>query len=478
MNNITKDALSYSTLLASIASLGGLLFGFNAGIISGALPFLKNNWGGLSSNQSDWVIITLLIGAAIGALLSIKLSDKFGRRVLLVYTSIIYAVGAVLSGASTSVTFLLISRIILGVAMGLSSTIVPMYISEVSPAKNRGALVSLFQLMITIGILLSFYSNNLFANEFDPFSWRNMFYLGTIPAILFFIGTFILPESPRFSVNNGNIWKAKETLKKIEPLDLVEKTAIIWEENSILYAKQNKVWRKSTRNVLLMVIGLMFLQQFVGINTVIYYSPIIFSNFIQGQTLIDISLSIGLVNVLSTIVAILLIDKIGRRRLFFIGLGGMTASLLFLGVIFLFLNNLSPMLQMLTLIVILVYIVFFAISLGPLAWLILSEVFPLNRRGFGMSLGAFSNWAFNAIITIAILKFAWVFDDIENVSRNVDTSNFQNFGALFFIFAVIALIGIYWGRKNIPETKGLSLEIIEELWRKGIKPSEFKSYSK
>ncbi|MDA3891714.1 MAG: MFS transporter, partial [Salinivirgaceae bacterium] len=183
MSTNQKISLSYPILLAVIASIGGLLFGFNAGIISGALPFLVNSWGGLSTQQSDLIIISTLIGATIGALVSIKLSDTYGRRVLLIGTSIIYAIGAVLSGAAISVSFLLISRLILGIAMGVSSCIVPLYISEISPAKNRGALVSLFQLMITIGILLSFFSNTLMANEFDPFSWRKMFYLGAIPSI-------------------------------------------------------------------------------------------------------------------------------------------------------------------------------------------------------------------------------------------------------------------------------------------------------
>jgi len=433
MPNNTKSLHYYPFFMAAIASIGGFLFGFNAGVISGALPFLKNSWGGLSVNQSHLIVLSILIGATIGALLS---------------------------GAATGVVFLIIGRIILGAAMGISSCVVPLYISEISPANKRGALVSMFQLMITIGILVSFFSNNIIANEFNPFAWRQMFYLGTFPSILFFIGTFFLPESPRYLAYQGNLSESKVVLKKLA-LSINETETILNLKDTINNTQQpNKFWKPLTISMLLILITLMFIQQFVGINTIIYFTPSLFSEFIGLQSVTDISLSIGIINVMSTVFFILLIDRIGRRYFYFLGLIGMSITLSILGLIFIANGGLSNALQWVTIVVILAYIMFFAISLGPLAWLIFSEVLPYKFRAFGMSIVAFSNWFFNAIITIGILKLSLLLNDPLKM-KHFDYNELQTFGQLFFVFAVIAIFGIIWGRKYLPESKGISLEEID-----------------
>ena len=457
----------YPYFIALVSSIGGLLFGFNAGIITGALPFLKNSWGGLSVDQSNLIVISILIGATFGALLSGKLSDIYGRKTMLFVTSIIYAIGAVLSGAATSVLFLQVSRIILGAAMGISSCVVPLYISEISPLNKRGSLVSIFQLMITFGILFSIITNHIIANEFDPFSWRRMFYLGTIPAIIFFIGTFFLPETPRYLIMKGKIVEGKTILRKLESDKKADEIIEKLKSKNTRSFHIKKVWN----SVLFITIGIMFIQQFIGVNTIIYFTPSLFSKLNNGNSAIDISLSIGIINVLATLIFILLVDRVGRKPLFLIGLTGMSAALFFLGFILTSNTIHSSSLQLISLLLILVYMVFFAISLGPLAWLVFSEVFPFKYRGFGMSIVAFSNWLFSTFVTIGILKLSGIIG-FPNEGLNGNDTKLSTFGQLFFVFAAIAVLGIIWGLKKLPETRGISLEDIEDNWIKSKKSFE------
>jgi MFS family permease len=223
----------------------------------------------------------------------------------------------------------------------------------------------------------------------------------------------------------------------------------------------------------------MFFQQFVGINTVIYYAPTIFiiAGFAGAKAAIAATVSVGVLNVVTTVLSMFLIDKIGRRKLYFFGLIGMCISLLALGMFFLFKDSLGDSLKFIIVGSVLVYVFFFAISLGPLGWLIISEIFPLKVRGLGMSMGSLSNWFFNAIVTFTFLKIAWLFtaDGMEIINKTAEgsTTDPNPYGA-FFLYAFIAILGIIWGIRYIPETKGVSLEEIEEHWRQGKKPNELK----
>ncbi len=513
-------------VIVAIASTGGLLFGFDTGVISGALPFLERSWD-LSTQQQEWIVTALLIGAVAGAMSSGRLTDIFGRKKIIIITSIIFAVGSLLAGASPTMGYLAASRVILGIAIGISSFTVPMYIAEISPTKIRGALVSSFQLMITIGILASYFSDQAFANEADPFSWRWMFYVGVIPAVILFVGMIFLPESPRWLMGNGRREEGIKVLKKVESPDLIEDSirridAEIEKEKQAV-TNWKELFKPWLRSALSIAVGIMFVQQFVGINTIIYYAPTVFliAGFQGAKAAIAATITVGVVNVLSTIISMALIDKIGRRKLYFIGLSGMAVALAALGFFFLNRDGLGEGMRYLIVGSILVYIFFFAISLGPLGWLMISEVFPLKVRGLGMSIGSLSNWLFNALVAFTFLKIAWALTmpGMEIVREKADAelttdqvmvleqyeislgSNVENVVAVigrddipeadmaaieaaydikpnpagsFFVYAIIAVLGIFWGIRYIPETKGVSLEEIEEHWRKGGKPSGIK----
>lgn len=465
-------------VIAAIASTGGLLFGFDTGVISGALPFLKESWS-LETGQMEWITTAALVGAVLGAVSSGRITDIFGRRKVILVTSVIFALGSVLTGASPSPNFLAFSRIILGIAIGISSFTVPLYISEISPVKSRGALVSSFQLMITIGILASYFSDLGFADEANPFSWRWMFYVGVIPAIILFVGMFFLPETPRFLISHGKEEKGRKVLSQVEEPELVEEAIQKIKEDirrdELAETNWTELFKPWLRNALFIAIGIMFVQQFVGINTIIYYAPTVFiiAGFSGPKAALVATVSVGVVNVLSTVLSMFLIDKLGRRKLYFIGLTGMGIALAALGTFFFLKDSLGPSLMYVTVATVLIYIFFFAISLGPLGWLIISEIFPLKVRGLGMSIGSLSNWLFNAIVTFTFLKIAWLFTapGMEITKEGSSVAD-PNPAGSFFVYAFIAILGILWGRKYIPETKGITLEQIEDHWRARKKPNE------
>ncbi len=476
-----KQNLGLVITIAAIASTGGLLFGFDTGVISGALPFLKQSWN-LTTDQQELITTAVLVGAVLGAMSSGRITDIVGRKKVIIVTSIIFAVGSVLTGAAPSMWFLVISRILLGVAIGISSFAVPLYISEISPTKIRGAMVSSFQLMITIGIVASYFSDLAFANEDNPFSWRWMFYVGVFPALILFIGMMFLPETPRFLIGKGKEEEGRRVLEKVEDPELVDeairkiKEEIAMEQESVGF---KELLSKTWRTPLMIAVGIMFVQQFVGINTVIYYAPTLFiiAGFEGARAAIAATVSVGVVNVLATVVAMFMIDKLGRRKLYFIGLTGIMISLTALGIFFFMKDSLGENLRFIIVGTVLIYIIFFAISLGPLGWLIISEIFPLKIRGVGMSVGALSNWFFNGIVAFTFLKLAWLFtgEGMEIVNRAADGKELPpdpNPAGAFLLYAAIAVLGIIWGLKYIPETKGVSLEEIEEHWRAGKAPNE------
>jgi len=473
-------------VIAAIASTGGLLFGFDTGVISGALPFLKQSWN-LTTNQQEIVTTAVLVGAVLGALGSGRITDIVGRKKVIIATSLIFAVGSILTGAAPTMSFLAVSRVLLGIAIGISSFAVPLYISEISPTKMRGALVSSFQLMITIGIVASYFSDLAFADESNPFSWRWMFYVGVFPAAILLIGMLFLPETPRFLIGKGKEEEGRKVLEKVEDPALVEnavakiKEEISIDQQSVGFAE---LFSKTWRIPLFIAVGIMFIQQFVGINTVIYYAPTLFiiAGFEGARAAITATISVGVVNVGSTILSMFLIDKIGRRKLYFIGLIGMMIALAALGGFFFFKDSLGDNLKWVTVGTVLIYIVFFAISLGPLGWLIISEIFPLKIRGVGMSVGALSNWFFNGIVAFTFLKLAWFFTgDGMEITKTVMKDGKEaietdpNPAGAFLLYAGIAVVGILWGLKYIPETKGVPLEKIEEHWRAGKMPNELES---
>jgi len=450
-------------IIAAIAATGGLLFGFDTGVISGAIPFFKDFWV-LSDKQVEWIATAGLIGAIVGAAFSGRITDIIGRKKVIIVAAIIFGIGALWTGWAATPTSLFAGRLFLGLAIGVSSYAVPMYIAEISPTKQRGALVSSFQLLITIGILVSYLSDLGFADEGNMESWRPMFLVGVIPALILFVGMLTLPETPRFLIGKGREEKGRKILRRLEEPELVETAITKMKKEIELDAQAEKSWKDIfapwLRTPLFIAIGIMFVQQFVGINTVIYYSPIIFENagFASKTAAIAASVSVGAVNVLFTIVSMTVIDKIGRRKLYFIGTAGIAFALIALAISFAFQESLGDMSKWFTVGFVLLYIIFFAVSLGPLGWLIISEIFPLKLRGVGMSIGALSNWLFNAVVTFTFLSLI----------------NLLTATGAFLLYAAIGILGLIWGYRYIPETKGITLEEIEEHWRSGTKPIDIK----
>ena len=450
-------------LIAIIAATGGLLFGFDTGVISGALPFLKQYWN-LSDASIELITTTVLIGAVIGAVTSGKLSDVIGRKKMIIVNAVIFAVGAIGCAYAPNVTVLVIMRIIIGFAIGITSYVVPMYISEISPSRERGALVTLNQLMITIGILVSYIADYLLSDDSKADSWRWMFLVGFIPAIILLIGMFFLPETPRWLIGKGRWDEGKRILEKVEDPDLLQKTLAELENDINIDNKQQAGWAEVfkpwLRAPLIITIGIFFFQQFSGVNTIIYYSPIIFkmAGIVSNTGSILPAIIIGAVNVIACFVSILLLDRVGRRRLYMVGISGMIPSLGLLGACFHFKAELGASLPVLAVISIVCFIIFIAISLAPLGWLLISEVFPLNVRGIGMSIGSLAHWGFNAIIAFTFLKLVNTF--------GVDIT--------FWMYGLVCIGGLWWGYYYIPETKGKSLEEIESAWRDGVSPKNIK----
>ncbi|MBA4166639.1 MAG: sugar porter family MFS transporter [Chitinophagaceae bacterium] len=455
------NAKSKVLLIAIIAATGGLLFGFDTGVISGALPFLKEYWH-LTDKTVEWVTTTVLLGAILGAVTSGKLSDFLGRKKMIIVNAIVFSIGALGCALARNIETLIVMRIVVGIAIGITSYVAPMYIAEVSPTRRRGALVTLNQLMITIGILFSYIADYLLSDDANPESWRWMFAVGFFPALILFIGMLFLPESPRWLISKQRWEEGKKVLMQVEELDLIEQTFNDLREDVALSVRNKagsrEILKPWLRPALIITVGIFFFQQFSGVNTIIYYSPIIFkmAGIVSNSQSIIPAIIIGAVNVLACLLSVFLLDKVGRRKLYMIGIIGMIPSLALLGLCFYFKDALGASLPVFSVLSIVCYIIFIAISLAPLGWLLISEVFPLEVRGVGMSIGSLSHWTFNAVISFTFLTL------INSIGISMT----------FWSYSIICVAGLIWGYYYIPETKGKSLEDIEKHWRSGGKPRD------
>jgi sugar porter (SP) family MFS transporter len=436
-------------MTAGIAALAGLLFGYDTGVISGAILFIKDQFK-LASSAVEAVVSAVLLGAVIGAAFSGAITDRFGRKKVLIVTALLFAIGAIGASLAANVAMIVFFRLIIGVAIGVASYAAPLYISEISPPEMRGALVSLNQLMITCGIVVSYlvdYALSLGANE-----WRWMFGLGAIPAVILVIGMIVLSESPRWLVSRNKISEARAVLARVMPQDKIEK-----EMRSIqgsLTAKEGS-WKELLqpwiRPALVVGIALAFFQQMTGINTIIYYAPTIFefAGFESHKVAILATVGVGIVNVLMTVVAIWFIDRLGRKPLLYIGMTGMAISLGVIGLAF-NMPSMTGALKMITVLSVVFYIASFAISLGPIFWLMIAEIYPLNVRGRAMSLATVANWGFNAVVASTFLTLT------EKLGK----------AGTFWFYAIVCAIGIVFCYLYVPETKGHTLEEIEEHLKK------------
>ncbi|MCK9412935.1 MAG: sugar porter family MFS transporter [Prolixibacteraceae bacterium] len=457
-----KVSKTFVIVVASIAATGGLLFGFDIGVISGAGIFLQDAHGwGVTSSQLEWIASAALIGAVLGALFCGKITDMLGRKKVIIATAFLATIGTYIAGAAPTILVLVIGRLMTGVAIGVASFTVPLYISEISPTRLRGALVTLNQLLISIGFKLASISDYVIADDANPYSWRWMFYVGIFPGLILFTGMMFLPETPRWLISKGFEAKGRAILNKVEDPELIEES-ISKMKDDVAHANESASYREIfkpwLRNALIIAVGIMFFQQFIGLNTLLYYSPQIFkmAGITSNTQSIIPTILIGIVGFLFTVLSIVLLDRYGRRKLYFFGVSGTVVSLIVIGLLFYFDTMLGSSLKYFALVAMFFYIAFYAISLGPLGWLLISEVFPLKVRGIGMSIGSVSNWFFNGLVAFTFLKLVNAF----------------TISGAYWLYAIIGIAALIWGYYYIPETKGVTLEKIEDHWREGKSPRE------
>ncbi len=434
------------TRIALVAALAGLLFGFDTGVISGALDYIGGAFR-LSDVGEEMVVSAVLAGAVIGSLVAMVVIDRIGRRMSLVVAGVVFILGSIASSVAPNVGDLDTARVLLGIAIGISAVAAPMYITEIAPAARRGQLVSFFQLMITIGILVAYLNDEAFSKAG---AWRWMLVTGVAPAIVLLIGMRGLPESPRWFMLKGREADAREVLQKVDPAnvdtEIAEiKTGIADERTASFRDLLGPILRPA----FIVAIGLFIIQQFSGINTIIYYAPRIFQDagFSAGSAAIWATVSVGVINVVATIVAIMLIDRIGRKPLLYIGLAGMAVSLAVVASSSLLsAGGTITAADYVTVLAVWAFIVSFAISLGPIPWLMASELFPVGVRGKAASIATLVGWLGNLIVSATFLT---LLDAVGTAGT-------------FYAYAAVAVLGLVFTWYLVPETKGRTLEEIQQ----------------
>ncbi|KLK88072.1 major facilitator transporter [Methanoculleus sediminis] len=445
-------------VVAAVAAVAGVLFGFDTGVISGAILFINEEFS-LTSVMSEVAVSSVLMGAIVGALFGGPFSDRVGRRSSILAASLIFIAGTFVVVLSPIFSIFIVGRILIGIAIGVASFVAPLYISEIAPENIRGALVSLNQLLITVGILIAYGVNYYFAAAGD---WRAMFLAGVIPGTVLLVGMFLMPRSPRWLVFMNRPADAGRVLKKIRgTADVSDELGQI--ERSVR-TEGAGTWSDlvapAVRLPLLLGVGLAVLQQATGINTVIYYAPTIFqfAGLAEATASIAATVGIGVVNVLVTLVAIRLVDRAGRRPLLLWSLAGMGIAMLILGVGFALesggAGGAAVSLGQVTAVSLIIYVAAFALGLGPIFWLIIAEIYPLSVRGLAMSLATVTNWAANFIIAATFLSL------VDLIGES----------GVFLLYALVALFAWLFVFKLVPETKGLSLEQIEAYFRSRGRP--------
>ncbi len=436
----TKKIPSVLLFSVLVVSLGGLLFGFNTSVISGALLFITKQFS-FSTFDQELIVSTLLVGALIGALIGGSMADKFGRKLTLFFTVLLFAIGAFFLVVADMLSSFLIGRFVLGLSIGIVSVCVPLYIAEISPPRIRGALVSCNQLAITIGILVAYLVDYGFSSDSQ---WRWMFAFAFIPTALLFLGLFFIKETPGWLLEQDKEKEAKKVAKELH-MDL----GVILERKASEPVKKKGIFHPSVRIPFIIGIGIAVFQQITGINVVIYYAPRIFqaAGLESSQTAILATVGVGVVNVIMTIIALWIIDRVGRRPLLTVGLIGMFFSLLILGFSF---YEEAKDLGMAAVISMVAYVAFFAISLGPVAWLIISEVYPMSIRGKAMGIAVFANWLSNYVVSLTFLTL------LEELTT----------AGTFLLYATICLVALWFVKKWVPETKNKTFEEIQHFWTK------------
>jgi len=433
---------SFST--GGVAALAGLMFGLDIGVISGALQLIGEAFHG-SEIAKEWIVSSMMIGAAVGALAAGVLSFRLGRRMSLLLAAVLFVAGSLFCACAWSIESLIVARILLGVAIGVATFTAPLYISEIAPPDRRGAMISTYQLMITIGILAAFLSDTLFSYIG---AWRWMLGVVALPGALFLIGVIRLPDSPRWLMMRGRTAEARAVLETLrrdptvvdgEMRDIAEQ--LKRPQRGWALFRVNPDFRRSVG----LGVALQAMQQFTGMNVMMYYAPSIFSLAgFKGHEALWGTAIVGLVNVLSTFIAIALVDRVGRRPILLGGFAVMAISLGVLGVL-LPIGADDIAMRLFEVVMLLIFIIAFAVSAGPLIWVLCSEVQPIEGRDFGIAISTFTNWTANFVVGLTFL------------SMLTGLGSGATFGVYAALNAAFVLITIFF----VPETKGIALEAIE-----------------
>ncbi|WP_129726096.1 sugar porter family MFS transporter [Ectobacillus funiculus] len=453
-----KDPKKFLKLVTIVSTFGGLLFGYDTGVINGALPFMaRPDQLNLNPFTEGLVASSLVLGAAFGSIFGGRLSDSQGRRKVILYLAILFFFSAAGCVIAPNMTVMVMFRFLLGLAVGGASVVVPSYLAEMSPADRRGVLVTQNELMIVTGQFLAYVCNAVLGNVFGEAGhvWRYMLVIATLPAVALWIGVLILPESPRWLASKGKLAEALKILQKIRSESIAEQELKeikehISEDQNIEKISFKDLGTPWIRRIVILGITIGSISQLVGINSIMYYGTQILENSGFGtKTALIANVANGLIAVVAVIVGISLLHKVNRRPMLLTGLIGVTVALITIGISASVLEG-SPMLPYVVLAMTVIYLAFFQGAIGPMVWLILAEIFPVRLRGIGMGMAVLFLWLCNFLVG---LFFPVLLDGI-------------GLSATFFLFAIFGIAGIIYVVKALPETRGLSLEQIEANFRK------------
>ena len=431
----------YLFLLLILVGVGGILYGFDIGVIGPALEFLKQSIV-LNTVQTEWVVGGVFVGGLFGTLVAGPLADNFGRKLVVALSALVFMIGVLSILVAHGFILLMVGRILLGTGVGLVAVAVPLYAVELAPTKYRGRAVTIFQLLLTSGIVLAYFIGLLFQGSHD---WRAMFAIVLIPSAILLFGTFVLPQSPRFLVSKGNESEARKVLLKTRPADEAERD-LQEIHDSFKHTKGtwSELFSKRLAFALFVAGSIAILQQLTGINSFLQYAPLMLKNAGLGSLSILGSLGITILNLITTIVGMSLVDRIGRKPLLLGGLIGIIIGEVFLGSLQFF--HLAVQTKgVLSLVGLLIFIVGYAIGPGVVVWLAMSELFPTRDRGKGLAVCLFLNSLGSTLVATSFLT----------LSHNIGISNVYFLGAFFtLLYFLVANFGL-------PETKGHSLEEIQ-----------------
>jgi sugar porter (SP) family MFS transporter len=452
-NKAKSEVNGFVYFAVGVAALGGLLFGYDTGVISGAILFITKQFS-LSATMEEIVVSSVLVGAVAGAIIGGALTGRFGRRKMIILAGIIFTASALGTALAPTVSLLIAARVVSGIGIGIASFISPMYIAELVPAKVRGSLVAVNMLAITSGIVVAYLVDYAFSSSGG---WRYMFGLAAIPSIALIIGMWRLPDSPRWLISKSKVEQARQILQRARTVSDVspEITDIQKSMEKQGAGGLKGLFQPSLRMPMIVGLGLAVFQQITGINTVIYYAPTIFkfAGITAAGPAILAGAGLTMVMWLFHVLAIFLMDRVGRRPLLLVGVAGQIIGLAILGAAFQF-QQLASFKSYVAIGGLVIYVACFAFGLGPIFWLLISEIYPLKVRGAAMSAVTVTNWALNLVVAVTFLTLVGVLGH----------------AGTFWLYGVIAIGAWVFLYLLVPETKGKTLEQIEEHWRSGKSP--------